>query len=1377
MARIQINDLPLLQDLTEEQLKELFGAGASFKPGLEALEDRQLMSGFGSMLASAQLPTLSPATLKQGAQAATNLNQPMQVIYPNGPVAPVANNVIPADTVAPQTQASPLAALLQNQTVADQQTNPVAALQQVATSDTAQQTNAALAAALSHPTQTFYDGKNQPTPNFLPYDQEQGRVAIANKVAQLGSGLGNPYTSWGNSSGDSLPTTDGIGRFQAFKGATIYWSPATAKMDIEGRGIDPSIAGAHLITGPILDFYLGNRTVGYPTSDTESLRGRPGSICNSFYNKDSNSFSLIVHTPLAGTYVLSGAILGKWLQLGGGAYGAPVSNQYNIRGAVAQDFERGVYGADAVIISSAQTGTHDVVGQTLDGLKRYGGTDAIGTPTTDSTVFSASGNKQNAVVHFRKFVNGDGLDSALGTTAKGTFLVYGNIYTAWFSRSLGKELGIPISDEHNFSMGGRTFRVSTFLSANGVIKSIYWSPDRAITNWGVAALAGIQGGESHYYLDKGDGQGPQIMNFAPRSGPTGFEPVVGATGSPLSTGHDPFPLYEESARATNPVWANPLLSDSALASTASLWSGSGTVQAASVDYASLFGQAMQPIQGSSDSSVYSTDLSPFARAVAGSDSQVANIGGVGSIAPYFTLPRLNSNPGAAKTIFLDFMGGPVDQDFLYQATPSTSGGTADAILHSGGPVNLRSWDVPRFDLDGNTASFSAAEQAVIKEIWQRVAEDFAPFDVNVTTDWLNASNDRNTLRIVVGGRSVAAPEMVDPYGLSQFDSMKQGGPNVAFVFADSIKDLGGHFATLAANVASREAGHAFGLQYQLQNDRTSGKSDITPQANIMGTRIGVELSRWASEIIPLAGAVSPNAWSWQDDIKVLTTALGLRDHGQYGGFTNLGNLDVAGTLQAQGIIVIPFAIRSAENPGQEAVDVDKFIFDTQGGRIHFAVQGVGAGQNLGAHFEVWDSLKKVGESPTLYGDLNAALTLNLPAGTYTVKVMGGAGFEYGNYGQYTLTIQTANLLDQTVAYENELNPIWTSVRAGVAQSQQQLQGALDLQAQYTAERGRIEADLQAATDLSSLGAAANLADLQASHVQIMAALDQNQGQIDLLQNQLDLFTGEQARIGTDPAQVGVASANENPAADTGLAQPLDLTNASFSLTVPDTGETHQLEILSQTTGIYVRPQLPDAVMNPVVRPQSPNAPEQAVTFTGLWDPANGGFQVTGTLSHDVAGNMHIHFTWGSFDDGTYHSFDGTLSGVVGSYHIDAITIARPGGDPVHLIGDQTQAQASPVADFTNVGFALTDDYGVAHALQIQTQTAQPVGTTFTGVWDGQSGAGTLAYDAAGNVHLTFSADNYSFDGAISGAPGAYHIDGSFAVLGSDPVHVFGDQTV
>src|SRR5438445_5281595 len=46
MPRTKMQDLPLLSELSEEQLKELFGAGPkSFRPSVEALEDRLVPAG------------------------------------------------------------------------------------------------------------------------------------------------------------------------------------------------------------------------------------------------------------------------------------------------------------------------------------------------------------------------------------------------------------------------------------------------------------------------------------------------------------------------------------------------------------------------------------------------------------------------------------------------------------------------------------------------------------------------------------------------------------------------------------------------------------------------------------------------------------------------------------------------------------------------------------------------------------------------------------------------------------------------------------------------------------------------------------------------------------------------------------------------------------------------------------------------------------------------------------------------------------------------------------------------------------------------------------------------------------------------------------
>ena len=208
--------------------------------------------------------------------------------------------------------------------------------------------------------------------------------------------------------------------------------------------------------------------------------------------------------------------------------------------------------------------------------------------------------------------------------------------------------------------------------------------------------------------------------------------------------------------------------------------------------------------------------------------------------------------------------------------------------------------------------------------------------------------------------------------------------------------------------------------------------------------------------------------------------------------------------------------------------------------------------------------------------------------------------------------------------QDQLQARLTQLDQAIAQCQQDLQGALAAQAQYTAERDRITADIQAVTALSADVTAPNLADLQASRLQNATALEQNQQQITQLQTQLDLFTTEQALIGSTLAQADVARAN-------------------------------------------------------------------------------------------------------------------------------------------------------PVTDFSNVTFALSDANGTAHQLQITDQTGQPNGTaTFNGVWDGQSVTGTLAYDATGNIHMTFSADNGTYDTMIAGNPGAFQIAGNFTV-GDTLVPVTGSQ--
>lgn len=76
--------------------------------------------------------------------------------------------------------------------------------------------------------------------------------------------------------------------------------------------------------------------------------------------------------------------------------------------------------------------------------------------------------------------------------------------------------------------------------------------------------------------------------------------------------------------------------------------------------------------------------------------------------------KLHSRPGANRTIYLDFVGAT-----LINTAWNSNGNTIKAAP---------------YDIDGSPGTFSTTEQQRIQYIWQRVAEDYAPFDVDVTTE-------------------------------------------------------------------------------------------------------------------------------------------------------------------------------------------------------------------------------------------------------------------------------------------------------------------------------------------------------------------------------------------------------------------------------------------------------------------------------------------------------------------------------------------------------------------------------------------------------------------------------------------------------------------
>lgn len=163
---------------------------------------------------------------------------------------------------------------------------------------------------------------------------------------------------------------------------------------------------------------------------------------------------------------------------------------------------------------------------------------------------------------------------------------------------------------------------------------------------------------------------------------------------------------------------------------------------------------------------------------------------------------LHSAPGAARTIYLDFDGGTLASNNAWLAN-----GLSTALY-------------PGWSTD-SSASFSDAERAVVIEVWSRMAEDFAPFAIDVTTQeppatdlWRASSSDaRYGTRVAfTSGTGVQNALCGGSCGgvawIGTFDSVTNGEVrSPAWVFPGSL----GNRAKNLADAGSHEAGHNLGL--------------------------------------------------------------------------------------------------------------------------------------------------------------------------------------------------------------------------------------------------------------------------------------------------------------------------------------------------------------------------------------------------------------------------------------------------------------------------------------------------------------------------------------------------------------------------------------
>ena len=161
------------------------------------------------------------------------------------------------------------------------------------------------------------------------------------------------------------------------------------------------------------------------------------------------------------------------------------------------------------------------------------------------------------------------------------------------------------------------------------------------------------------------------------------------------------------------------------------------------------------------------------------------------------IPLLSSNPDSPNKIFLDFDGHVVTDNYW-----------AEQNLDE--PIHARAYDIDGNDYDATGAlrpdAFGADELAYIELAWRQMSEDFAPFDVDVTTFEPPASYFTETQsgqptahRVLFTsnydddehhpgtGNFWASGNGVDPWsGVAEFDSWFGSSDSPAFVFANGF---------------------------------------------------------------------------------------------------------------------------------------------------------------------------------------------------------------------------------------------------------------------------------------------------------------------------------------------------------------------------------------------------------------------------------------------------------------------------------------------------------------------------------------------------------------------------------------------------------------
>lgn len=403
-------------------------------------------------------------------------------------------------------------------------------------------------------------------------------------------------------------------------------------------------------------------------------------------------------------------------------------------------------------------------------------------------------------------------------------------------------------------------------------------------------------------------------------------------------------------------------------------------------------------------------------------------------------PQLSSRSGAAYTLFLNFSGFTWNNDWSSKAGDQIPG------------------TVPAYTTDGDATTFTGTEQTNIQDIWSRVAEKFAAFNVNVTTvDPATAGLTDADRQTFYNGQAKMMHTVIG--GDSSWYQSRAGGVSYVGVTSNSYGatspyhlnwvfplELGSNNKSIA-EATTHENGHGLGLSHQADwngnfvTEYSNGSGMASAPAPIMGNSNSASRGLWS------VGTKDDGVLQNDVGVLLLNPSLTVVDSGighTQGAATALtginGTIDF--TLGKGGITTV--SGQATPDPTNLAhYTEDYWSFTTTGGTVTLnAISGrstitsgvADPGQTLDAKLTILDSLGSTVATTTYSaGQLDATISQSLAAGTYFAKVSttngsdgAGAGLTdltltytprtFFDIGSYFLTGSIPGLNSETVRY-------------------------------------------------------------------------------------------------------------------------------------------------------------------------------------------------------------------------------------------------------------------------------------------------------------------------------------------------------------------------